>query len=119
MKNMIRKIIIGGIILLVLFIAYNLLIQITDALRQGERLSDAAENVYKLEVKNRELKNKLSQVKSIEFIEKEARNKLGLGKIGETIVIIPEEKLKSVLGASPSAQVRLPNWLGWFRMFFH
>lgn len=116
---MLKKIILGVIILIVLIIAYNLLIQISDALKSGERLSDAVDVVYKLEAQNRELKKKLIQAQSQEFIEQQARNKLGLGKSGETIVIIPEDKLKSVLGATQSAQVvRLPNWLGWWRVFF-
>ena len=115
---MLRKVIIGGIILIVLVVAYNLLGQITDALRSGERLSSQAEAVFKLEVKNRELKKKLSQINSPQFIEQQARDKLGLGKPGETIVIIPEDKLKLIMGASESAEVRLPNWLGWLKVFF-
>lgn len=115
---MIRKIIIAVVILIVLVIAYNILIQITDALKSGERLSSQAEVVYQLEAKNRQLKKKLSEVQSPQFIEEQARNKLGLGKAGETIVIIPEEKLKQVLGTSQSAEVRLPNWLGWWKVFF-
>lgn len=111
------KIITATVILLVLFAAYNLLAQITDALKSQDRLSAQAEAVFKLEVKNRQLKEKLSQIKSVGFIEQQARDKLGLGKSGETIVIIPEEKLKSVLGASESAKIRLPNWLGWFKVF--
>lgn len=115
---MIRKIVIGAGILLVLVIAYNLLNQITDALRSSDRLSAQAETVYKLEDKNRQLKKKLTQIQSAQFIEEQARDKLGLGKAGETTVIIPEEKLKSVLEASQSAEIRLPNWLGWLKVFF-
>lgn len=115
---MFRKIVLGSTILLVLFLGYNLVVQITDAVRSQDRLSSQAETVYELEAENRQLKKKLSEVQSIEFIEKESRNKLGLGKAGETLVIIPEEKLKQILGASQSAVVRLPNWLGWFRIFF-
>lgn len=116
---MLRKIITIGIILGVLLIAYNLLVQITNALRQGDRLSQAADAVYKLEIKNRELKKKLAQIQTPEFIEKEARDKLGLGKPNETTIIIPEDKLKTVLGVSQSAvQARLPNWLGWWKVFF-
>ena len=115
---MLRKIILiaGGI--LVLILAYNLIRQINDAVHSSERLSAQAEAVYQLEAKNKELKNKLSDIQSPEFIEHQARNKLGLGKVGETIIIIPEEKLKQVLGVPESAQIRLPNWLGWWRVFF-
>lgn len=116
---MVRKIIIGSIILVVLLISYNLVVQIISALRSGDRLSQAAETVYKLEAKNKQLKGKLSQIKSPQFIEEQARNKLGLGKVGEIMVIIPEDKLKSVLGTSESAQEkRLPNYLGWWKVFF-
>ncbi|MBI2599345.1 septum formation initiator family protein [Candidatus Daviesbacteria bacterium] len=92
--------------------------QILYALKSEDRLTQAAELVYKLENKNKQLQEKLSQIQSPQFIEQQARNKLGLSKKGETVVIIPEEKLKLVLGSSQSAVVRLPNWLGWFRVFF-
>lgn len=115
---MIKKIALGLIILISLVVAYNLLTQIMEAAKYGERLSQAAETVYKLETKNKELKKKLSQIQSPEFIEEQARNKLGLSKQGETVVIIPEEKLKQVLGTTESAQIRLPNWLGWLKVFF-
>lgn len=116
---MIRKIVITGIILLGLVIGYKLLVQITDALKSGDRLSAQAEAVYKLEAKNKELKAKLKEIQSPQFIEEIARNKLGLSKTGETIVIIPEQKIKEILGASESKNpARLPNWQGWLRVFF-
>lgn len=88
------------------------------AIKSGERLSDSVNAVYKLEIKNKELKKRLAEVQSPDFIEKEVRNKLGLSKKGETVVVIPEDKLKLILGASTSAQIRLPNWLGWLKVFF-
>lgn len=115
---MIKKIIQGVIILLILMIVYNLSSQIMDALKSSERLSKAADAVYQLEAKNRELKKKLAQVSSYEFIETEARNKLGFSKPGETVVIIPDDKLKLIMGTTQSAQIRLPNFLGWFKVFF-
>ncbi|MDD5147409.1 MAG: septum formation initiator family protein [Candidatus Daviesbacteria bacterium] len=115
---MIRKITSGLIILVILFIVYNLVNQIIEATRSGERLSEAADVVYKLEAKNKQLKSELAQIQSQEFIEEEIRDKLGFSRKGETVVVIPEEKLKAVLGASQAASVRLPNWLGWLKVFF-
>jgi len=116
---MLKKIIYGVAILIVLFITYNLVRQITQAVKSGERLSEATEEVFKLQLKNKELKKKLSQIQSADYIEQQARDKLGLSKKGETVVIIPEDKLKLVLEASQSAQIiRLPNWLGWLKVFF-
>lgn len=116
---MVKRIALGLIILVSLVVAYNLVIQIMAAVKSGERLSQAADTVYKLEAKNKELRKKLAEIQSSEFIEEQARDKLGLSKKGETVVIIPEEKLKLVLGASQAAQVRLPNWLGWLKVFWH
>ncbi len=116
---MIRKLVILTIILVGLVAGYNLVSQILEAAKSGERLSAAADAVYKLENKNKELKKALTDSQSPQFIEEKARNKLGLGKMGETIVIIPDEKIKQILGASNSAVViRLPNPLGWWKVFF-
>ncbi|MBI2039620.1 septum formation initiator family protein [Candidatus Microgenomates bacterium] len=115
---MIKRISLGIAILIMFLIGYNLINQISDALKSSERLSQEADNLAQLQAQNRQLKEKLSQIQSEEFIEEQARNKLGLAKAGETVVIIPEEKLKEVLGTSESAQIRLPNWLGWWRLFF-
>lgn len=117
---MIRKVVILAITGLVLIVFYNLITQISDSLRSSERLAAQAETVNKLELESRLLKEKLNNTESPEFIEEQARNKLGLSKSGETIVIIPDEKLKQVLIASESAEeVRLPNWQGWLKVFWH
>ncbi len=115
---MIKKVALALIILVILVIAYNLINQIREATQSGERLSQAADVVYKLEIKNKKLKEELTAIQSLEYLEEIARNKLGLSKKGETIVVIPEDKLKMVLGASQSAQIKLPNWLGWLKVFF-
>lgn len=115
---MIKKIALGLIILVVLAVFYNLITQIMEATKSGERLSLAADAVYKLEAKNKALKDKLTKIQSPQFLEEEIRDKLGLSKKGETVVVIPEDKLKLVLGTSSSAQIKFPNWLGWIKVFF-
>lgn len=116
---MIKKITVLFFILMVLSLAYNLVRQISGTTGSSDRLGQMIEEVQKLEAKNKELRQKLEQIKSAGFIEEQARNKLGLGRDGETVVIIAENRLKEVLGASESATIiRLPNWLGWFRLFW-
>lgn len=116
---MIRKIVPIVAVLLVLLVVYNLVNQILGAFKSSDRLSQAVEKVYSLEAKNKELKKQLAEIKSPKFVEQQARDKLGLSKAGETVVIIPEQKIKAVLGTSQPAQIRLPNWQGWLRIFFH
>lgn len=114
-----KKITIGLGLIVVIVIAYNLIGRIIEAVSSSERLSQAAEELYQLEMKNKELKKTLSEIKSTDFIEKQARDKLGLAKEGETVVIIPPEVLERVLGESKRLEeVKLPNWLGWWKVFF-
>lgn len=115
---MIKKISLALIILFISLFAYTLITRTMEAVKSGERLSQSADLVYNLEARNKNLRKKLSEVQSQTYIEEEVRNKLGFVRKGETIVVIPEEKLKLVLGASPPAEVRLPNWLGWLKVFF-
>lgn len=116
---MVKKISMGIGIILVLVVAYNLFNQILNAVKSGERLSKGVETIYQLEQKNKELKERLAEVKSERFLEEQVRNKLGMAKKGEIVVVIPEERIKQVLGASQAAQIRLPNWLGWLKVFWH
>lgn len=116
---MIKKTSLVFFILISLVIAYNLLKQITETLDSSKRLSRVVEEIAELEGRNKELKKKLEEIKSEEFVEEQARNKLGLVKSGETLVIISDIKIKQTLESSTSAQEnRLPNWLGWWKVFF-
>lgn len=101
-----------------LVIAWGLISQILTTLKSGDKLTVALDKLHQLEVQNTELKRRLEEVKSPEFAEKEARDKLGLIKEGETLVIIPKDKIDQVLGiAKKVEEVKLPNWQGWLKLF--
>ena len=106
-----------GVFLVIL--GYSLISQIISTLRSDDRLEQASTELHKLELKNRELRKRLAEVKSIEFIEQQARDKLSFGREGETVVIIPEEKIQEVLSdKDENEEPKLPNWQGWLRLFF-
>ncbi len=110
-------ILLSGIV--VIFITWSLIGQIMTTVKSGDRLQEDADKLHSLEVKNKELKNKLEEVKKPSFVEQQARDKLGLAREGETLVIIPDEKLNQVLGVTEKkAEIRLPNWQGWLRLFW-
>ena len=117
---MIRKVVIVIIILASFGIFYGLGRQIYDTLQSGKRLDDEASTVTSLQEKNSELKKRLSETQTTEFIERQARDKLNLARPNETIVIIPEAELQKVLGAEKKEDQGsiLPNWLGWLKVFF-
>lgn len=82
--------------------------------KAGERIKQAEADVRKQEAENQDLKKRLAEVQSPEFVEKEAREKLGLGKEGETIVVMPDN-------ANPKSQISNPNneanWRRWWKVY--
>ena len=82
--------------------------------KAGERIKQAEADVQKQTQENEELKTRLAQVESPEFIEKEAREKLGLGEPGETIVVLPKTEEPSFAEASEG---QAPNWRRWWKLY--
>ncbi len=114
-----KKLLLGVLSIIVFIFAYNIIGQINSALKAEERFQNKIDFLHKLEVKNQELKIKLEEVKTPEFIEKEARNKLNFTKEGETLVVIPQKTIDLVLGIKEKTpELKLPNPLGWWKVFF-
>ncbi len=74
--------------------------------------------LQELEVKNKELKQRLEEATSSAFVEKQAREKLGLVREGETVVILDKAKIQAIAGAGNSMQVVMPLWRQWWKLFF-
>ena len=105
------------IIIVAIAILTGLARQIASALEAGKRLDQAADTVSALQDKNRELKVKLTEVKSPQYIEQIARNKLNMAKPDDTVIVIPKELINKVLGVNTKVeQIKLPNWQGWLKL---
>jgi cell division protein FtsB len=109
------------VILIGLLFLFNLTKQISESLKVSNRLDQAADEVSKLQERNRILQKKLSQTQQYEFLEENVRNKLNLAQPNETVVIIPPDQLAKALQPSPTPYIPPPppNWQGWLRLFFH
>jgi len=82
----------------------------------GER----ARVLSEVEVENRRLKDRLTQIDSPGFVEEEVRNKLGLVKEGEKVVLVPRQSGPSTGSgqAEENKDAELPNWKQWWKLFF-
>ncbi len=78
----------------------------------AERQGELAE----VEAENRELTRQLEEAKTEGFVERVAREKLGLVKEGETIVVMPNAKFQMPNEEEKGAE--LPNWKRWWGLFF-
>lgn len=113
-----KKTIFFIIVVASVFIIKNLIGSIYTLWNKQELLSQTERTLEKEQQKNKRLKDQLSYVKSSEFLEEEARNKLFLVKPGEREVVISSK----LLHASSSAQI-IPvepkaNWKKWIDLFF-
>ncbi len=115
---MIKKIIFILGIILVIVIVYSFGKQIFSSLEAGKRLDNEAEKLTLLQRRNDELKKKLTEVGSLQFVEQQARDKLSLARPGESVIIIPQAEIDKVLGAKQEVQkVIEPYWQGWLKLF--
>lgn len=76
--------------------------------------------VEELKNENKKLEEDLARVKSEEFIEKQLRDKLGLARAGEVVLVLPDsETLKKL---APKIEVEEeaipdPTWKKWAKLF--
>ena len=76
--------------------------------------------IEKQKAENEELAKKVAETQGPEFVEKEVRDKLGLVKSGEAIVVLPDaETLRSFAPKPPIEEDVLPdpNWKKWLKLF--
>ncbi len=86
-------------------------------LKAGDQVNLAQQRLEELEKEHQKLLEKKEYYQSEEFVEQEARNRLNLGKPGETVVILPPN-VGEVEGMAASSAPELPIWQQWWRLFF-
>jgi cell division protein FtsB len=67
------------------------------------------------EAENVELKQKLVEVQTPEFIEREAREKLGLGREGERVIVLPDNQEQPSF--AKASEGKIPNWILWRKLY--
>lgn len=99
----------------------SLIRNISKIAKAGKRIDKAESRLGKLRKENEEMERKLAEVKSEEYIEKQLRDKLGLAKEGEIVVVLPdEETLRKIAPSVPEEEDVLPDptWKKWLKLFF-
>ena len=105
------------IILVGIGLIVNLSRDILRLLRSADEIRLAAQKVEELQEESEGLAQKKEYYQSESFIEEEARNKLNMAKVGETVVILPPN-LKEVIGRKENQLTKpLSNWQQWLNLF--
>lgn len=102
------------IVLLLIYLIISSIRSILELQKAGQTVLEYEKEYQEAKKKNEELKERLREVQRPEFIEREAREKLGMGKPGELIIIIPE----ITLAPERKKERNLANWEKWWKLFF-
>lgn len=108
-----KKIIYIISVIVLLFIINGLAHSIYDLWTKRDVVSEAQRTLEQEKAENQKLKKELSRVRTKEFIEEEARNKLFLTKPNEKVVIFPTATKSAEIKETPK-----PNWQKWLGLFW-
>ncbi len=88
------------------------------SIRQAyQRIDDARANLMFVQAKNEELKRKVAEVQTKDYLERVARNDLNMQKDGETIVVLTDNDPVSVKRYDETKEEKeRPNYLKWWEL---
>lgn len=87
-------------------------------LKAGDRVTEAEKELEMMQRENENLTRELRGVKTPEYMERLAREKLGYGKEGEVVVVIDPTDLEASVDKLPKSESeQVPNWKRWRRLY--
>lgn len=105
-----------GLTVVSLILILTLSRSIVSVWQKGDVVRQRQLELARIEAENQALKRQLAESQSQDFVEREAREKLGLSKPGEAVVLMPPAteaaKMLEDLGKP------VPNWEQWRRLLF-
>ena len=114
-----RRIVRFIVIVVSIVMVINLSRSIWDLWRRRDVLGERQEVLRRTQEENKRLQSELEYAGSGEFIEQEARNRLGLGREGETVVMLPKSQITNPNNQTKQEkEEKFPNWKRWWRLFF-
>ena len=104
----------------ILILALSIVRNIGKVKRIKEEIKAEKARISKIEAENDALTKQVALTQNPQFVEKEIRNKLGLVKTGEVVVVLPDPETVKRLAPSPKVvedSLPQPTWLKWLNLF--
>ncbi|MBI2598830.1 septum formation initiator family protein [Candidatus Curtissbacteria bacterium] len=111
-----RNLILIAAILVSILLAVNSARRIMTFRTTAAKVTEAQRQLDEIRRENEALARELEYKKSDEFAEAEIRNKLGLAKPGETVVVLPKDDERRT--TNDERKIESPNWQKWWNLFF-
>ncbi len=121
LKLRLRKLVSYGIWLMIIALGFSTIQNISKVVRTRDEIQKEKDRVAKMRDVNLSLEKQIAEAQSSAFIEKQVRDKLGLAKAGESVVILPDEDTLRKLAPQTSSEDNTlpdPNWKKWEKLFF-
>ena len=115
-----KKIVGVAIWALVVFLLFSAIKNINRVASIRKSVQAEELRVEKMKQDNAQLEAQVAMMQGSDFIEKEIRDKLGLAKEGESVVVLPsEDLLRKLAPQMPVEEDALPdpNWKKWMKLF--
>lgn len=109
------------IICVSIFMIISLSRSVVDLWERRKIVKEEEKRLVQIEKRHQELMEKLKTVQTPSFVEKEARERLGMAKEGDTVIIMdasglpPDERIGILSQDQPGD---MPNWKRWWGLFF-
>ena len=120
LKRLSRKIYLYLFLLVLFFLSLSFIRTISNIKRVEQKIADKEQEVQKKKEAESELQKKLEFAKSSEFMEKQLRDKLGLVKEGEIVVVLPPPEVLRQFAPKYEDEKEIPpepNWRKWLKLF--
>lgn len=105
----------------VFFVLASSMFKSMKRIKEGDVLIEKTKiRLEKINQENQKLTEQLQITESPVFVEKQLRDKLGLAKEGEIVIVLPEpeivKKLAPILPEDEEVKLK-PNWQKWVELF--
>ena len=105
------------LVLLIVFIGLTIIKERKSQKTVKENINSLESEIAALNSKSLELTRMIKYLRSDEYVEREAREKLGMQKQGEQLVIVPEN-MNNLSVAGDQDMNNKKNWQLWLEYFF-
>lgn len=105
------------VLILWLILIFRVGANVVRLVKAGNRVTEAKLELAEAKRKNEELKQNLALVQTPEFMERQAREKLGYGMPGEIEIIMPEQNNAHPTSPQASLGAGEPNWVQWRKLY--
>lgn len=108
------------VILFALFLIISLFRNVNRINKARDRIGEKNVDVQELAEDNEELKRRIEEIESTEYIERQIRDNLGMVKEGEIVIILPEDDVLRDLAPevlTEKEDIPYANWEKWRNLF--